>query len=219
MIIDDIKESIAEKSSQLWGKIQENSTYTNIKEKYESLSPLGQKLSLFGSAAVLLLVILSFPAAYYSDASNNVEQFEAKKNLIRELFHLQHATSELPPLPYAVSSSELVAQAKAKLDGAHLQADQIKSVQPFDRPLSSVTKPIIQNAIEVSLLKLNLTQVKDIGASLQNLPNVKMISLDVEASEPALPGIHYFNAIYRLTNFSLPAEPIAPAPKNGAKKK
>ncbi len=219
MIIDDIKETIVEKSNQLWGQIQENPSYTNIKEKYEGLSPMGQKASLFGTVVVLLLLVMSIPMAYYSSASNNVEQFETKKGLIRELFHLQHATSELPPLPLGVTSSDLVSQAKAKLDGARLQADQIKLVQAYDHALPGVTKPIIQNAVEVSLLKLNLTQIKEIGVSLQNLPNVKMISLDVEASEPALPGLHYFNAIYRLTNFSLPAEAIVPPPKNGAKKK
>ena len=219
MIIDDLKEQLGENLSQTWGQIQENPTYTNIKEKYDSLSPNSQKLSLLGIVMVLLLVILTVPMAYYSSASTNVEQFETKKGLIRELFHLQHATSELPPLPMSVSSSDLAAQAKSKLEAAHLQADQIKSVQAYDLPLPGITKPIIQNAIEVSLQKLNLTQIKEIGVTLQNLPNVKMISLNVEASEPALPGIHYFNVIYRLTNFSLPAEPVAATPKPGAKKK
>lgn len=219
MIIDDIKEQLGEKLSQTWGQIQENPTYSNIKEKYDSLSPNSQKISLLGIAMALMLLVLTVPMAYYSSASNNVEQFETKKGLIRELFHLQHATSELPPLPMSVSSSDLAAQAKSKLEAAHLQADQIKSVQAYDHAIAGVNKPIIQNAIEVSLLKLNLTQIKEIGVSLQNLPNVKMISLNVEASEPALPGLHYFNVIYRLTNFSLPAEPIAPAPKPGGKKK
>ncbi len=219
MIIDDLKEQLVDKVSQVWGQIQESPTFTNVKEKYDSLSPSGQKLSLFGLVLLGLLVILSVPMGYYDSASTNLEQFEAKKSLIRELFHLQHATSDLPPLPMAVTSADLAAQARAKLEGARLQSEQIKSVQPYDKPVVGINKPILQNAIEVSLQKLNLTQVKDIGVLLQNLPNVKMISLNIEASEPSLPGIHYFNAIYRLTNFSLPAEPIAFAPKPGGKKK
>ncbi len=219
MIIDDIREQIVEKSSQLWGQIQENPSYNNLKEKYDGLSPVGQKISVVATAVIIFLLILSVPMTYYSSAATNIEQFETKKNLIRELFHLQHATSELPPLPFAVTSNELIAQAKGKLDGARLQPDQIKSVAQYDKPIPSATKPIIQNSIEVSLLKLNLTQVKDIGVSLQNLPNVKLISLEVEASEPAMPGLHYFNAIYRLTNFALPAEPVVAVPKSGAKKK
>ncbi len=219
MIIDDLKEQLVEKATQVWGQIQEHPSFTNIKEKYESLSPTGQKLSLLGVASLLLIMLLLVPLSYYSSASSNMEQFEAKKNLIRELFHLQHATSELPPLPLATTAQDLASQARAKLDGARLQAEQIKSVLPFDHPIAGVNKPINQNTIEVSLQKLNLTQIKDIGVSLQNLPNVKMISLSVEASQPALPGIHYFNAVYRLTNFSLPAEPVAAAPKTGGKKK
>ncbi len=219
MIIDDLKEQLSEKLSQIWGQFQENPSFTNIKEKYDALSPSSQKLSLLGSAIVILLILMSIPMAYYSSASTNIDQFETKKNLIRELFHLQHATSELPPLPLSVSASDLVIQAKQKLDMAHLQADQIKSVQAYDHPVPGIVKPIIQNAVEVSLQKLNLTQVKEIGVNLQNLPNVKMISLNVEASEPVVPGLHYFNVIYRLTNFSLPAEAVAPPPKAGGKKK
>ncbi len=219
MIIADLKEQLVEKLTQVWGQIQENPSYTNIKEKYDALSPNGQKLSLLGLVTLVLLIILSVPMGYYSSASSNLDQFEFKKGLIRELFHLQHATSELPPLPMTVSAMDLAAQARAKLEGARLQGEQIKSIQPYDKALPGINKPILQNAIEVSLKKLNLTQVKDIGVLLQNLPNVKLIALNIVASEPALPGIHYFDASYRLTNFSLPAEPIAPQPKTGGKKK
>jgi len=216
MIIDDLREQLVERSTQFWGQIQESSTYTNFKEKYDSLSPTGQKSALLASLVFIILLIFSVPMTYYSSASSNIKDFESKKNLIRDLFRLQHATSELPPLAPGVSSGDLLALAKQKLENARLQPEQIKSVQNYDRPLAGISKSIIQNAIEVRLQKLNLTQIKDIGIDLQTLPNVKMLALEVEANSSAS---HYFNVIYRLSNFSLPAEPTPAPAKAGSKKK
>ncbi len=219
MIIDDLREQIVEKSSQLWAEIQESSLFTNTKEKYETLSPFGQKASLAGGALVALLILLAIPITYYSSASNNIEQFEAKKNLIRDLFRLNHATSELPPLPLGISTGELVSRVQSKIDMAHLQAEQIKSIQASDQKLAGVSKNIVQAPVEVSLKSLNLSQIKDIGFDLQNIPNVKMLGMDIEAIEPQKASLHYFNVIFRLANFSLPPEPVAPAAKTGGKKK
>jgi hypothetical protein len=218
MIIDDLKEKIIEQSIQAWGQIQETSAFTNAKEKYDALSPTGQKLSLLGASLLSLLLILSIPMTYYSSAATHIEQFETKKNLIRDLFRLTHATSELPPLPAGIATSDLISRVQSKIDMAHLQPEQIKSIQAFDQKLSGVSKSIVQAPVEVSLKSLNLIQIKDIGFDLQSLPNIKMLGMTIEAIEPQKSSLHYFNVIYRLVNFSLPAEPIAPSPKGGKRK-
>lgn len=219
MIIDDLKEQIVERSSQLWGQIQETTFFTNSKEKYDALSPLGQKASLAGVALLMILLLFSVPMTYYNSAANNIEQFEIKKNLIRDLFRLTRATSELPPLPLGISTADLIAQVQRKIELAHLQPEQIKSLQVSEQKLTGVSKNIVQAPVEVSLKSLNLTQIKDIGFDLQSLSNVKMLALDIEAIQPQTASLHYFNVIFRLANFSLPPEPIAPVPKSGGKKK
>jgi hypothetical protein len=218
MIIDDLKEKIIEQSSQLWGQFQETTFFTNTKEKYDALSPTGQKLSLLGSSLLSLMIILSVPLTYYSSAAGNIEQFESKKNLIRDLFRLTHDTSELPPLPVGVSTSELISRVQSKIDMAHLQPDQIKSIQATDQKLAGVSKNIVQAPVEVSLKSLNLTQIKDIGFELQSLANIKILGMSIEAIQPQTASLHYFNVIYRLSNFSLPPEPVAATTKGGKKK-
>ena len=218
MIIDDLKEKIIEQSSQAWGQFQETSLFTNAKEKYDALSATGQKLSLLGLGLVGLLLLLAIPMAYYGSAATHIEQFEAKKNLIRDLFRLTHATSELPPLPIGVSTSELISRVQSKIDMAHLQPDQIKSISASEQKLAGVSKNIVQAPVEVSLKSLNLVQIKDIGFDLQSLPNIKMLGMTIEAIQPQTASLHYFNVIYRLANFSLPPEPAAATTKGGKKK-
>lgn len=213
----DLKDQFIDQLKNAWGQIQESSLYTQVQEKYEAQTPAGQKAIQAGAGFILMLIIFAVPYTYYDSASEQLDLFEHKKNLIRSLFRMQRATSQLPPLPYALSPQELLAMAKRKIEDARLQPEQIGNMSISSKIIPGVSKAIDQSLVEIQLSKLNLNQVRDLGIELQRIPNVKMTAIKVDADSTTQE--HYFNVSYRLANLSIPAPAEEISKPTGGKKK
>jgi hypothetical protein len=223
MILEDLKDQFVDRAQALWSQIQESSSYIRISEKYSDMNPAAQKASLIGGSIVALLLILIFPLSYISSSNDSLQTFESKKTLLRELFRVSRASRDADAAPPTVNSAELINKAQNQLRLANLPPDQIKSVSEFDnslpqsgtRPLPSVPKEVQQKGIEVSLAKLNLRQVVEIGFQLQAMDrSLKMMGLSIDADQA---DPHYFNVIYQLVSFSLPTEIVESGKDSKAK--
>lgn len=207
MALEDIRDGLRDKLKSVWGRVRESDAYLQLNERYQSLSPTGQKLSIAGVSLLAFLLIMAVPWSFYSGSQTSVEDFENKRNVIRELFRVNREAASLAPAPPPVSASELQTVARNSLTAARLQTDQIVTVTESTSNIASIPKTIDQTGVQVSLAKLNLKQIVDIGHSLQNMQGTaRMTGLEIKAN---VADARYYDVIYRIVAFAAKPEPLA----------
>lgn len=214
MIIDDIKDQLAERAQALWSRVQESSAYIQLRERFENLSPNAQKGVLIGGAAFLVFIVISIPWSYFSSSSDYVTEFEEKRELIRELYQVNREATAVSTGMDPLDGSGLRDRAQNVLTESRIGAEQNLGVSdyPVGKPPAdpSIPASVVQKGAEVKVAKLNLQQIVDIGYKLQTIhPSVKMTGLEVEANRE---DPHYFNVIYKIVTFAIPVQ-APPAPK------
>ncbi|GIL17797.1 MAG: hypothetical protein BroJett040_15480 [Oligoflexia bacterium] len=199
---DEIKERLKSEWTQTTDRLEESSIYNQIKDKYENLSPLGQKASLFGLIGVVVFVILSIPMGYYSDSASRVEEFDSNRSLIRDLFKSSKDGQEIPNIPRPPAPEELSRQIDDQLKAAQLLPEQMKGIEVTQDKIKGVNPDLIQGGVKVNLAKLNLRQVIDLGYQMQAVsPSIKMSDLHIEAN---LQDSRYFDVIYKFIVMNVP---------------
>ena len=219
MNFEDIKDKLREQVMILWSQIQETPLWNKLSEEFGNLSPRKQKGVLIALVLMGILIVLMIPYGFYSSTSDTVAEFDRKRDLIRELFKVKRESAILENAPPSISGSELQSRAQMQITNAHLAPEQTREITDYDnagpQASSIIPKIVIQKGTSVSLSKLTLKQVVDIGHQLQSShQSAKLVGLEVTASSV---NPNYFDAVYKLISFTMPVE-AAPAEK-GSKKK
>lgn len=211
MAFEDLRDNVRDQLRQISANIQESSAFINLKEKYQGLSPNGQKLSLIGAGFVAFMVIMAVPYMFYSSSQTAMGEFEEKRTVVRDLFRVTREASSLPAAPPPITSMDLQNSARNLLNGARLQPEQIAGVNETTINVTGMPKTIDQAGISVSLAKLNLRQIVEVGHELQNVHQMaRMAGLEVKANiaDPA-----YYDVVYKIVAFSAKPEQTG---KNGS---
>ncbi len=222
MNFDELKERISSEIKQAWGQFQESSFYNQMRDRYDNMTPAMQKLSIAGTSFVISLIILSIPYTSYNQSQENVNEFEDKRSLIRELLKVSREASEVPNIPQPPPIESLKTTADSQLKNANLLPEQIKSVEVASVPSKLIPQNMSAGALIINLAKLNLRQVIDIGYQLQAISSsVKMQDLTMTANREDL---RYFDVSYHLIALAVPTvntsapEPEEPKAKSGRSK-
>lgn len=205
MNLDDLKDQLKERADQLGRQLQDSPVYIVLKEKYDLLSVSAQKLVLAGLAAAAAFILLFPPLSMILTASEQMEEFEDNRRLARDLLNVQRELKQGPNIPTSYPLSEMESRARSILQSAGLLTEQIAQVEVVSPRIAPiVSKAITSEAVLISLAKLNLRQIVDIGYSLQTIgPSVKLSQMKVQASAD---DDHYFDVLFELTSFSVPTE-------------
>jgi hypothetical protein len=202
MNLDDIKDNLKSQLSQTWGRIEESSFYNQMKDRFENLSPTRQKLVLMGAGALAALFVISIPYSYFSTSTDYVSEFEEKRNLIRELLKVSRESSEIPDIPVAPNGDALRGTIESQLHAANLLPEQMKGVEVVTAETSLVPKSLLETGLKVTLAKLNLRQIVDIGYNIQNIsPSVKMNDVNIFANSE---DPKYFDVEFKLVTLLVP---------------
>lgn len=202
MNLDDLKDSLKSQLGQTWSRIEDSSFYNQMKDRFENLPPAQQKLTLMGAGALFALFLISVPYSYYSTSAEYVSTYEEKRGLIRELLKVTRESSEVPDLPSAPSSEMLRSSIENQLRMANLLPEQMKGIDMVTAETSLIPKGLLEAGLKVSLAKLNLRQIIDIGYNIQSIsPSVKMSSMDVTANAE---DSKYFDVDFKLVTLSVP---------------
>jgi type II secretory pathway pseudopilin PulG len=214
--LDDIKEKIKGPAVALAERIQETPVFQSARDRFASLSPGGQR-SLIGFITLVLIgLLLMMPVTSLMNSMESVKQFEQRRDLIHDLHRatqeMQNATGLQPPPPMAALQSRI----ENELKNNSILQEQIRAIQQ-DTPPASLPKSALTGALIVSLAKLNLRQIVDVGSLLQGLGSaIKVVDMDFQAD---LQDPRYYNVIYKLIALNVPSlPPPEPEPaKNKAK--
>lgn len=217
--LDELKDQLKTSLQTTWERIQESEAYNQLNDKYQNLSPSGQKVAQAVTAVVVAGILFYSPISQIQVSSELLTQFEEKRNLIRDLFKTYRESSgglQMAPAPQA---GELISTVQNSLSSSRLIPEQIISVNTTQAEGRLIPANLQQAVVEVKLAKLNLRQIVDIGAQLANISQaVKVKDMFMQANAE-LAG--YFDVTYKLYALKVPEalpEP-APEPVNTKKKK
>jgi hypothetical protein len=218
MAFEDLRETIASGFKYRWEQFQESDLYIGLNEKYENLSPKKQKLTVAGIAFALVYLFFSIPYGYYSASSEMVTTFEDTRSLMRDLLKASKDGQDIPEIPVPPNVEALRAQVTQQLQAARLLPEQIQGNEVSQDKPTFIPGTLTAGVVKVSLSKLNVRQVSDLGYQLQGIsPSVKLVDLSMEANAT---DPRYYNVIYKLAvlNIPEPAE-ISPEPPPPPKKR
>jgi hypothetical protein len=86
MALENVTDQIKEKFAELTAKIQESPLYNSLRERFETLTPAAQRGIVAGAAALVVLLLISYPYSDFSASSQNVEAYNENRALLRQLF-------------------------------------------------------------------------------------------------------------------------------------
>lgn len=209
MSFEDLKDKFTNDARMTWERIQESSTYNQLRDRYDNLSPMGQKVVIASSVALLVLLTLSFPYSHYTQSQDYISDFEGKRMTIRELLKVSRESSEVPQIPQAPPVDMIRSNIEGQIKSANLLPEQIKSTEVIDGNSKAIPKSLSEGAVQISLAKLNLRQVLDLGYQFQSInPSVKMTDLTITANRE---DTRYFDVVYKLVALAVPSAPEIPA--------
>ncbi len=215
MNFDDIKEQLIERGKVLWDRIQDNSTFISLKDKYENLSPVGQKVATAGAVLFGLFIILYYPMSGFFASGTYIEEFQEKRQVIRDLLSTTRDASQVPFLPSTMNAQGVQDRVQQFLQGLNLLPTQIKGVSSLPASGGMVPQKLIDSSVEVSLSQLNLRQIVDLGHQLQTISQtVKVKDLVMEANQK---DGRYFDVVFKLVSLAVPTIPEPAAEPPGKK--
>jgi hypothetical protein len=195
-----------------WEQFQETDTYISLRDRYENLSPRNQKIAIYTFFAFLFLIAFSMPYSWFSVSRDSVSMFEETKDTIQELLQVSQESKSLPADGQSIGADEVKSRVEKILGEKGISKDQIVSVVQgqFVNPQGSILLPaqILAAGVDVNLHKLNIKQVVDLGYEFDHIaPLVKILNMEIRADKD---DVHYYDANYRVSTFSV-KEPPAPA--------
>jgi hypothetical protein len=223
MAFEDIKDQISDRAQALWGRLQENSSFVQAMEQYQALPPNAQKAVVAGIGALFALVLFMIPWSFYSSSEEKIgepgitDTFEGNKEIIEDLFSVRRDAGILRSAPQRMDQNQVMSLAQSRVGEAGIPPERV-TVSPFDNKNTGKSSAVIPKSVDqlgaaVTVAKLNLTQLVDIGYALQTISNgVKMIAVEARA---AVDDPRYFDVTYKLASFSIPEPPAKAEPKKG----
>lgn len=215
---EEIFEQLKAKSTEIFEKIKETESYQQLSDRYQSLTPSGQKIVKFLGIGFIVFLFLFIPLSQISTSKEFITSFEDKRNLIRDLFKTYRESSQTSRLMPAPESSNLMGSINSTLQSEQLLPEQIVSISLGSAEGRLIPQNLMTNVIDVKLTKLNLRQVVDIGSRLSALSqSVKLKDLLMSANNE-LAG--YFDVTYKLYTLNVPKPPmeLPPEPETKPKK-
>lgn len=217
MALEELKEKIQSSFKDQWDQFQETPLYIQTQERYQNLTPLMQKLSLLGVGLILTYLIFSLPLSYFSQSSEHISEFEESRQTIRDLLKAAKESQEIPDISIPPTIEALKAQIDEQIQAARLLPEQVRGSEIRTEKPTLIPGNLSQGLVQVSLAKLNLRQVLDLGFLFQSIsPSVKMTDMvmDANAQDP-----RYYDVLFRLAVLAVPSQIEAPAEPDPTKKK
>ncbi len=219
---DNLKDSAQSAFNKTSERVRESDAYIQMQDRYQNLSPSGQKLARAGGVLLILFIFLFIPLSYLSSSSQSITLFESKRALIRDLFRTYRESTSTQNVAVPPPSDSLRATIQSIIQRAELTPEQNIGLAESSVEGRLIPQNLISSVLDIKLAKLNLKQIVDIGGAIAGISDsVKMKDVTIIANAQ---DNRYYDVTYKLYSLRVPEptpEPIAePEPiKKGANKK
>jgi hypothetical protein len=215
--LDNLKEQFKALGTKISQQIQESPTYTQAQDRFENLSPSGQKLALIGGVLLVLFMLLFFPFSNLSDSQTTLSQFEEKRSLIRDLFKTYRESSAALSIATPPNYELLRSNVESIIARADLTPEQNLGSIEITAEGNLIPQNLVTHALQVKLAKLNLKQIVDIGSGLVGISeSVKMKDMQIIANSQ---DTRYFDVSYKLYSLKVPEPQVEALPETPETKK
>ena len=165
-----LKKELIDFYQKLEGQILESNSFNILKERYQSLTILNQKLIKFSLIALLAIVTFSLPVYYLSSSTMAWFQLKEKHRLSQELLKMREKSSFSK-----VRDTESILKSKINRLIQKYSSENFTMTQESKKfPKSDFIDQII---FKIKLPHLNIRQVVQLGTELKNLSQVRLEEL------------------------------------------
>ncbi len=217
--LKDSAKSVFDKTSE---RVRESDTYIQMQDRYQNLSPSGQKLARAGGVLLILFIFLFIPLSYLSSSSQSITLFESKRALISDLFRTYRESTSTQNVAVPPPSDSLRSTIQSIIQRAELTPEQNIGLAESSVEGRLIPQNLISSVLDIKLAKLNLKQIVDIGGAIAAISDsVKMKDVTIIANAQ---DNRYYDVTYKLYSLRVPEptpEPVAELEpiKKGAPKK
>lgn len=222
MNLDDLKERLKSEFQTTWDRFQDSSLYGQLKDRYENLSPVMQRVVLASIAVLVGYILIMTPLDYYTNSSTTLTGFEEDRQMIRDLLKVSRETSSAPDLAPAPPMETLQTRIQEELQSSRLTPEQIGGVNPVSNSSSLIPDSLMTGQIEVAVKQINVRQMTEIGTKLSNLGDA--VKLKDLIMRPSAKDARYMDVTYKIAVLNIPAndmdaadEPAAPPRGRGGR--
>lgn len=213
--MDNLKDKSKGAAQKIFERVRESSAYAQLMDRYETMTPAGQKLAKLVGTVAVLLFILFIPLTNLSTSYANISLFEEERDLIRDLFRTYRESSSSQNLPVPPPASSLMSMVSSVIQRAELMPEQNLGISEGAAEGRLIPANLVSNVVQIRLAKLNLKQIVDIGGSLAGISeSVKMKDIAIVANAT---DTRYYDVTYKLYSLKVPEAAPEPLPESPAK--
>ena len=192
-----LKKELIELYQKLEGQILESNSFNLLKERYQSLTLLSQKLIKIFLIALFFLIILYAPLYYIASSTADWLNLKEKQKISLELLKMREKSS-------FSTMRDTEALLKSKIEGL---------VQKYSSEEVSLTKEskkfpksnsINQILFKVQVPYLNIRQAVQLGSELEALSQVRLEELSFTENKKYK---NHYDIIYQLSAFVIKKDP------------
>lgn len=212
--MSQILEQLKELGVKINQQVQDSPAFNQLKDRYENLSPSGQKMVVLFGALLIVFVLLFIPLTNLSVSQSLMSGFEEKRNLVRELYKTYRESSANPNIETPPTLMVLRSSVESIIERAELLPEQKIGIREVAAEGRLIPQTMLSGVLDIQLAKLNLKQIVDIGTSLVAISNsVKMKDLSVIANRE---DTRYYDVTYKLYVLKVPDQQpeITPEPSS-----
>lgn len=218
MAFEDLRENLKNQFVQLGERITNSRLYSILSERYENLNSNQQRLVKIVSFLLAVGLFVYFPMDYFMVSFENETAFEDKRKTIKDIVKSEREVSALPDIPRPLPAESVKSNIESQLKEMNLLPEQIKQVNVNYQPTAGlVPQNKMQYGIDITVNKINLKQLTNLGSKLQIIhPAVKIKDLIVTLNRE---DARYLNADFHLVALNIPEyRPPEPPPPETKKK-
>lgn len=204
MAFEGLNEKIKDKWADAVSALNENATFNNVREQFESQTPSVQRVIVGASSLIFVLLVLWLPWGYISTSQENMALFEENRQVIQGLLKASRLAKEPSPLPVTTTSDLFKSRIEGILRDNQLLPDQIGEIEALSAraPKELVPEIVVQTGLSVPLKRLTLNQIIGISHVLQSIDaGTKLMAMDITQSADQT---HYYDVLMQVVQFSLP---------------
>ena len=189
--LNDLKKQLSEKWKNFKSRVLESNIFNLLREKYQSLDILQQKLIKYLSVFFIVAVLAYLPLSYFFSSSSQWKKFKERQAISLGLLKMRKKMS-YSVLRYSQD------QLKTKIE----QIVERYTTSDFElkhkKNLFQKEGSIYQIDFDVQLRHLNVKQVVKLGTDLHNLSQARLSSIAMTKSEQ-FPK--HYHVVYKLSAF------------------
>ena len=192
---EELKKNILKALISAQERLEENSSYNFLKEKYQTLSLFKQRLVKYGVFVALAGIILFLPISYFTSSLFYEKEFKEKKSLALKLLRIR--TNPVPPFPQ-ISQDEMkkrISDVIIKYQKQNYTINNEFSSQDRNSKLKKIS-------FKIQVSHLNVRHAIQLGEGLTKLPLFKVKSIQMQENEKYE---KHYDVTYVVSFFTIPS--------------